>query len=213
MPSTEQLDLAQRLLGNEEQVLDDILRSLGPAICTVLRKRYANVLTCADIDDAMSIGLYRLWQHRQRFDSQRSSLKVWLFRIVENAVRDILRLGWHKARRMEVGGDPAWMAEAFETPTDHPSTYEPQSHGNEQQTAAPVRAPSAVELQLREIVACLPEAQRKIVQADAAARDDTACSQRLAEELGVTASSVRVYRKRAMDRIRQELRNRGHDVP
>ena len=66
---------------------------------------------------------------------------------------------------------------------------------------------------LREIVASLSDTQRAIVLADAAARDSTACSRTVGEELGLPAATVRVYRKRAMDRIRNELRLRGHDVP
>lgn len=195
---TQQADLAQRLLANDEQVLDEILRLFGPSVLRVLGRRYQGVLRETDIEDVMSIGLFRLWTNRQRFDSGKASLKVWFFRIVENAARDVLKFGWHKARQLEAGGDAALLG----VPQNDPVIVD--------RTAA---APTGVQLDLREIVADLPERQRLIVLADAAAKDGVASSQLLGAELGVSASSVRVYRKRAMDRIRTELKKRGHDVP
>jgi DNA-directed RNA polymerase specialized sigma24 family protein len=66
---------------------------------------------------------------------------------------------------------------------------------------------------LREILADLPEVQRRIILADALARDRVAASEYLAAELEIPAASVPVYRKRALDRIRKELRRRGHEIP
>lgn len=200
MPPTQQLELSQRLFDDDEQVLEEILRTYGPAVSFVLTRRYLDVLSAADIEDALSVGLFRLWNSRQRFDPQQSSLKVWFFRIVENAVRDVLRLGWQRARQLEVRTE---FIEQFQSiARDPPDETEPVHH-----------APSAQQLELREIIDNLPETQRAIVLADACSPDGTADSQRLARELNVATSSVRVYRKRALDRIRQEMRDRGHDVP
>ena len=197
MPSTEQADLAQRLLDDDEQVLDDILRTYGPSLLAMLGSRYQGVMCQADLEDVLSIGLFRLWKSRHRFDRDKSSLKVWFFRILESATRDVLRLGWQKARSLEVGS---------EFQLSHAIDHRNNGH------ARPA-TPSEVQLQLREIVAELPETQRRIIIADAAARDETASSRLLATELGISDSTVRVYRKRAMDRIRDELRQRGYEVP
>ena len=70
--------------------------------------------------------------------------------------------------------------------------------------------PTPMHMDLREIISELPDKQRRIILADATARDDVACSKRLAVELGTSPGNVRVYRKRAMDRIRTELGRRGH---
>lgn len=198
MPVTEQIDLAQRLLQDDEQVLEDVLRMFGPSILAVLGQRYRHVLREQDIEDVLSIGLFRMWTNRNRFDRRKASLKVWLFRIVENAARDVLRHGWHKARSMEVTGELALLGASAPQKT------------NQETTPA---EPTALQMELREIVAGLSEVQRFIVMADAAAKDTTACSRTLGEELGMPAATVRVYRKRAMDRIRKELRERGHEVP
>jgi len=200
MPVTEQLDLAQRLLRDDEQVLEDVLRAFGPSILAVLGNRYRDVLRTQDIEDVLSIGLFRMWTNRAKFDADKASLKVWLFRIVENAARDVLRHGWHKARLMEVTGELALIGAA--APQPKPSSDE------EKQSP-----PSALQMELREIVAGLSEVQRYIVMADAATRDATACSRTLGDELNMPAATVRVYRKRALDKIKRELRSRGHEVP
>lgn len=201
MQSTEQADFAQRLLANDEQVLEEILRSFGPMILAVLTRRYREVLRETDVEDVVSIGLYRLWINRIRFDRRKASLKVWFFRIVENAARDVLRHGWHKARILETGSDSALIG-----------VTDPSLNGRADADDTP-QPPTNLQLDLREIVAELPKTQRLIIAADSAAKDTTASSQRLGDELGIPAATVRVYRKRAMDRIRTELVRKGHDVP
>lgn len=202
MPSVEQVDLSERLKDSDEQVLEDILKQIGPQIRAVLLRKYRGTLSEADLEDALSLGLYRLWNSRDRFDQSKSSLKVWLFRIVENAARDILRVGWHKAKTLEVNGHAGILDRAVQ-----PVKIETS------ETTEDARPPTALQMALREVLASLSEAQRTIVMADAASRDGTANNQWLSEELGLAASSVRVYRRRALEKIRKELRKRGHDVP
>ncbi|MEZ6062210.1 MAG: sigma-70 family RNA polymerase sigma factor [Planctomycetaceae bacterium] len=199
--------MAQRLLNDDEHVLEDILRAFGPVILAVMSRRYADVLRETDIEDVISIGLFRLWTHRRRFDSQKSSLKVWYFRIVENAARDVLKHGWHKARLLEVNTEFALTGAVNASSNGHgdPAVISP--------VAADNRDLTPLQLDLRDIVAELPESQRTIILADAASKDGTASSQHLGEELNIPASTVRVYRKRALDRIRKELAARGHDPP
>jgi len=200
MQTTEQADLTDRLLADDEAVLEDVLRAFGPMLLNVLGRRYEGVLPLTDIEDAVSIGLFRLWKHRDRFDRGRASLKVWFFRIVENAIRDVLRHGWHKARSLEVRADEML----------HGDLCRPRPTRDDAEDQA---GPTNLQLDLREIIGSLPDIQRRIVVADSAARDGTANSAALSQELQVPASTIRVYRKRAMDRIRRELTQRGHDVP
>jgi RNA polymerase sigma factor (sigma-70 family) len=209
MQTTEQADMAERLLDNDEQVLDDVLRAFGPMLLVVLTRRYRNVLREADIEDVVSIGLFRLWINRSRFDRRKASLKVWFFRIVENAARDVLRHGWHKARQLEVNSEPALLGA-----TDASGNGQIRRHPPDAELVSSTdKEPTNLQLDLREIVAELPDKQRFIVMADASAKEGVAASQLLGDELNVPAATVRVYRKRAMDRIRTELAKRGHDVP
>jgi len=201
MTSLDQPELQERLLADDEQVLEDVLRQFGPAFRAVLRRQFGEVLSDGDIEDVLSIGLFRFWKNRHQYDERRGRLRVWFFRIVVNAARDVLKHGWHKARQLEVSADPVVLASLAEAPRNgHPVELKE-------------RTISAEQMVVREIVANLPEAQRKIILADAACRDDTASSQRLAKELGIAATSVRVYRKRAMDKIRSELEERGYEIP
>ncbi|MCA9068974.1 MAG: sigma-70 family RNA polymerase sigma factor [Planctomycetaceae bacterium] len=206
MSLTQQPDLGERLRAADEQTLSEILRLYGPVARAILRSRFQGVLNASDIDDVLSIALFRLWQARETYDSMKSSLRVWFLRIAENAARDVLKFGWYQARRKEVSTDPPHLAEYRDTrstdqanPTKEPyptNVLDQPEHSD-----------------LREILADLPEPQRRIVLADALARDRVASSAHLAEELGIPASSIPVYRKRALEKIRKELRRRGHDVP
>ena len=72
MQKTEQEALADRLPTHDEQALEEILRACGPAVMGVLKRRYVGVLGEADIEDAISVGLYRLW--KTEIDSIRSNV-------------------------------------------------------------------------------------------------------------------------------------------
>jgi RNA polymerase sigma factor (sigma-70 family) len=202
MSLTQQPDLGERLRAADEQTLAEILRLYGPFVIAVLRTRFHGVLCASDIDDILSIALFRLWQARENYDGMRSSLRVWFLRIAENAARDVLKFGWHKARRKEVSTEPPRLAEYAD----------PQRNGRaETRDNGLLERPEQSDL--REILADLPEAQRKIILADAQSRDRVASSEYLAAELEIPAASVPVYRKRALDKIRKELRRRGYDIP
>ena len=204
MLNTEQTDLAERLLNDDERALEDLLRTFGPNIMALMKQRYWGVLCEQDLEDIISIGLFRLWTARKRFDSTRGSIQVWFFRIVENAVRDVLRLGWQKARQLELQND-LQLQHAVTEPVNGCSKH---ITTESQHARSP---PTRLTLDLKEIIDQLPEAQRQIITADSIARDDVASSVWLAEELSMNPSTIRVYRKRAMDRIRKRLRERGHD--
>lgn len=199
---TADTELAERLHESDQGCLEDILRAFGAGILGLLRRRFRDALREEDLEDVLSIGLYRLWNSRQKYELERASLRVWLYRICENAARDVLRMGWQKARAREVSSSvalPSSLGIAAASSSD-------LSDGVPQREVPP----TAMQHDLKEVLSELPEVQRTILLADAAARDSVACSQRLGDELGLPASTVRVYRKRAMDRVRRELLARGY---
>lgn len=201
MELTEDTELAQRLLENDQGSLDDVLRAFGAVVLALLRRRFREVLREEDLEDVLSMGLYRLWKSRHLYDPARASLRVWWFRICENSARDVLRMGWQKARTREIGADVSLLGFMESSTACSPDNSD---------SSAGDLAPSLVHQDLRDILSELPDVQRTILLADAAARDTVACSQRLGDELGIPASTVRVYRKRAMDRVRSEMARRGH---
>src|SRR5947209_8750141 len=96
------VEMTAKLLRGDEQVLEEILRSLGPAVRALLCQKYRGSQTPEDIEDVLAIALYRLWRGRHLYRPDKASLPVWFYRIADNVVKDVLRSGWHKARRMEV---------------------------------------------------------------------------------------------------------------
>ena len=201
MELADDAEIAQRLLDNDQSCLSDILRSFGAGILGLLRRRFRDALREEDLEDVLSIGLFRLWNNRDRYDRERASLRVWWFRICENAARDVLRMGWQKTRARELNSEAALLglSEQAVSKPDGSDEYLFQRS-----------APAAVNHDLKDVLSELPDVQRAILLADAATRDGVACSQRLSDELGLPASTVRVYRKRAMDRVRREMVARGH---
>ncbi len=198
---TDDADLARRLLKNDQSCLEDILRLFGQGILGLLRRQFWEVLREEDFEDVLSIGLFRLWLNRKRFEPDRASLRVWLYRICENVARDVLRMGWQRTRAREVNSNNSLMG------CCEPAMALQHYADGEMITETPL---AAVHHDLKEVLSEIPDVQRAILLADAATRDGVSCSQRLSDELGIPPSTVRVYRKRALERVRRELTARGH---
>ena len=198
MASSERdIQLGNRLRSGDESVLETILRTQGPTVRAVLRSKFFGSLTDADFEDVLATALFRLWQSRERFDASKSSLRVWFFRIALNIARDVFKHGWHKARRLEQVVEPMFLADIL--PTTDRST-------DDESSEPAVLLSSAA---LAELLALLPDSQRRIVLADAASAEGVVPSQQLADELGIPPATVRVYRKRALERLRREISDRG----
>ncbi len=194
-------DLGARLKAGEEEVLEAILRTHGPPILALLKQRFVGPLSATDFEDVLAAALFRIWQHRARFDPTKASLRVWFFRIAENLARDVLKHGWHKARQLELSTEPTQFAEAI----DHRRPNGERDVDTESDRPPTLRVSPE---QLRELLALLPENQRRIVLADANSHDGTVASGVLAKELGIPPSTVRVYRRRALERLRREIEER-----
>lgn len=192
-------NLSDIALGNET-ALGGVLCAHGPAVATLLRARYPS-FNEHDVEDVLIVALYRIWRNRRRFDPRKGRLGAYFFRTADRVAQDVLRSGWHKARRMEVA------LPADRSPSD---LAEPAVKASEDGAIA---FPAQMLDDVREVMDKLPAAYRQIVVADACARDRVASAELLADELDVSPTTVRVYRNRAMQTIRTELRKRGYDVP
>ena len=174
-----------------EQQLELIIREHASAVRDILIPRYRGGLTPSDIDDVVAVASHRLWKHRDEFAELRSP-RAWFVRIADNIARDVLRYGWQKARRLEVAAEKSYL-ESFPPQEASPSTSP---------------APDLAE-KIRAIVAGLPEKQRKIIWADALSRDGNIAAEDLGRELDIPPGTVRVYRKRALDRLRKLFTEHG----
>lgn len=194
-------DLGAQLRAGDEDVLETILRTHGPPILALLKQRFVGPLTATDFEDVLAAALFRMWQHRVRFDPALASLRVWFFRIAENIARDVLKHGWHKARQLELSIEPTLLAQVIDR----------HRVGGDSGVELDGGPPSTLRVppeQLRELLALLPENQRYIVLADANSPEGLVASQNLAKELGIPPSTVRVYRRRALERLRREIEQR-----
>ena len=174
-----------------EKQLETLIRDHASAVRDILIPRYRGGLTPADIDDVVATASHRLWKHRAEFCKLRSP-RAWFVRIADNVARDVLRYGWHKARQLEVAAEKSFLESL--TPAE--------------QDIAPEADPALVE-KIRIAVEALPENQRRIVWADALCADGNIAAEDLARELGIPKGTVRVYRKRALDKLRKILTDQG----
>ena len=206
-PSNDQIELALRLMDDDEDALRDVLRLYGRSIAAALRNSY-ECLNYEDVEDILSIAAMRLWDNRQKYDESQGTLRTYFYKIADNTARDVFKHGWHRARSMEV-------VYGEENDMDGlPCTNGPPAGGDGKPAS---RTNSREETKRREdlraVVGELPEKQRHIIQADAYARDDVAHAPTLGDELRIPATTVRVYRGRAMETIRRKMRERGHNLP
>ncbi len=198
--------LALALLENKESVLAEILRLYAPAIIETLYAKFTKrmrVLRYEDIEDVVSIGLRRLWDARADYDDAKQSLRVWFYCIAENAAKDVLKHGWHKARQLERNQGQDCLDEKPDCNVLAAASLK----GSEKRKA------SKEATDLEKIVNKLSDTYRKIVMADAASPDGVASNEFLADDLGIPAAHVRVYRPRAYAMIRKEMKKLGHEIP
>jgi RNA polymerase sigma factor (sigma-70 family) len=206
-PEDENTRLALALLEDKREALEEILRRYGPAIFQTLHDRFVTrmrLLRNEDIEDVVSIALNRLWNARADYDDNDQTLRVWFYCIAQNAAKDVLKFGWHKARQLERNRDIEWLDEK----QDH-SSPNPAKPPDEKKKRAKTKGATDLEAVMNR----MSHEQRTIVMADAAARDGQASNEFLSDELGIPAAHVRVYRPRAYAFIRKEMRKLGHEIP
>ena len=223
-PTMEEPSGDEAMTPTDERSLENMLRQFGPAVRAVLIRRYRGVLAPADVEDILAVALHRSWQGRGRFDPAKGSLKAWFFRIANNVALDVLKYGWHKARRLEVvtemegldyfSGRPQLDAAAKELGSDDEEEEEEGDQEDDDDFLenlrkegpdTPAKKRGGLRGMIREVLKKLPEIQQRIIWADALCPDGPVPSGQLAKEFGIPPGTVRVYRKRALDRIRVEI--------
>ena len=188
---------ARREAALDERALEAMLVESGGQVKGSLLQRYTTAFSAADVDDVMAIAVERVWRKRSKFDPRKGTLRAWFFRIADNTARDVLRYGWFKARKLEVAVEQG--------------AFDSICAGNSQKSPPPTvdREPSALERGIRDellqLLGKLPEPQRRILWADALSSSGPVPTADLARELNLSRGTVRVYRAKALARLRSEL--------
>ena len=211
MVGNDEQPLGRRLRDGDEAVLEILLREHGATVRAVLRQKFPTGLDHGDFEDILAIALFRVWSRRDQFDPDRGSLRAWFYRIAANVTKDVLRYGWQKSRQLEVRYEPAALSDVAveRSATETPAALAARTVEEVGNASTDEGFDERLRRELRAIVDELPEAQRRIILADAASRDGKVSSEHLSQELGIPPGTVRVYRRRALARLRNELDLRG----
>jgi len=193
-----QEDVALRLWDGDETVLTVILSRYAPAIEICLFQKYKRVLTREDIEDVVAFAVMALWEYRKSYDDHKASVWTLLYRMADCKAKDVIALGWHRAKQLEVGNGQALLAERAVV-------------AGSLTDAAPT--PSKLLLDLGKVVASLPDDQQRILVAKSLAPDGEVTAGILGEELAMPEGTVRVYLSRAKQTVKQEMTRRGYNLP
>jgi len=174
-------ELSRRLREDDSTVLQEILTHLASRTGRALKVRFQATVADADVEDALSIALFRLWQRRKAFDPAQSSLASWFYLLARNAAVDLLR---QKGRRERPMSDVL----------DSSAPFEP----HESSTYVSSDERSGLRRNLSDALAQLPEPDRQLLLSDRPAAE-------LAAELGITATLVRVRKLRLRQKLRRML--------
>src|SRR5437660_186190 len=83
--------MLDRLQANDTGVLTDILAAFGHKVESVLRMRFARVLSHEDIEDVLSEALLALWTTRHRINPQKGTLGGWFYILCRNIAINSLK--------------------------------------------------------------------------------------------------------------------------
>lgn len=186
-------DIALRLMEGDESVLGDILQHYGPALEKAIDMRFTP-LAAEDAEEVAADAVLRLWQHRRHYDPCKASVRTLLYRIAVNRAKDVIALGWQKARRTEEQVDPDFLSQ-FEAPEEM------------------VELPPDDEKLRNDVnvaLSVLSEHQRRILETGAFAGSARVKDSVLAKELGIPVARVAVERHRGKKKLAERLKLLGH---
>jgi RNA polymerase sigma factor (sigma-70 family) len=200
-------DIALRLMCGDESVIADILRLPGyaPAIEKVLCGKYRGYLNTEDISDIIADAIWKLWQYRESYDESEGSVRSLLFIIADRCARDVLKHGWQKARQLE---KVLVAEEGSDDPLEQIARIDQHlCLVPDEEEEMDVRLTYAVHKALN----ALRSEYRYVLEADAYAGDDGVSKAELAKRLGVPVGTIGVWRLRAREAFRKELKKLGYD--
>ena len=195
-------DLEVRLRGGDHSVLRVIDETYGPIIRRALRVGF-HFRCSGEEEDVFSEALEKLWFARE---SLRGPIRPFLFRIARNCAFDRFRGNQGKLDE-RTGPVPV---DDIDPAAERADSTDDDGNGN---VCGLTREEKKLFGDLWDVIDHLSLLQRHIVWADADSSDGKAESKPLADDLQIKTERCRINRKRAYDRIREEMRKRGHNFP
>lgn len=187
-------NIAMKLIIGDESVCEDILRNYAPKI----QKRLLLLpfkLSIEDAEDIVCEAIMRLWEKREQYDDSKASVRIYLYRIAENLLRDRPKTSRFKTMRQEryVGDEYLKTLAAPKKKSESRSNKDPEE---------------PILVALREELRKLPDNQRRVLIEDAGATNELSAPE-LGDILEVPAGTIRQWRKRSKDTLRHRLAKRG----
>jgi RNA polymerase sigma factor (sigma-70 family) len=203
--AVDNLDLALRVMDDDESALAEILTQFSECIIGLLVAKYDS-FNREEAEDVLSIAVTKLWKRRNQYDEADGNLRSYLFKIADNTAKDVFKCGWAKARSLPIdfGADNDVHMIAEKMPPDNETKR--QRKDREKRNAKEL-------FDLKAIIDGLPDKERSVILSDVHAKDRVSEAGKLADELGIAVGSVRGYRSRAWKTIRTKMRELGYELP
>ncbi len=186
---------SQRFVAEDETVLGELLAAWSPQIVRRLARKYRGIFAEDHLEQIVLDALCAAWIKRPLFDPEKSSLVTWLDRLVQHLVADRARLGWWKQRCRETS--LANCKDDNLTDRDCP----PVVSGEDEDDPKSIQSPEMSAL-LKALTG-LTYRERDVLLIRAG---ETISSRALAQEFGISASTVRTYRQRAYEKVLRALK-------
>ncbi len=176
--------------------IEEVYRRYGADLLRFLHGACAH-LNHQDCEDLLHQAVLRAVARIDQFDPARGSLRLWVFGILRNEVRQDVRARRRRRTERTVGVDDV-------DPDLTPSI-----------DAASVDAAAQASDELARVEAALlevPFAEREALLAPLRTEGEATTAE-LAARLGIAPGSVAVYRQRARDKVRAALSRQDQDAP
>ncbi len=188
--------LGERLRHSDGEALKEVYDRYATAVTSRLKVRFGNVLDDSDLDDVVSQALLRLWIYRNRYDPQRASLYTWFYLIARSLALEAIR---RRASESQV-----YLSDLSSAQRDQLT-----AESADRTSMITTSSPSPELIAVDGLLAKLPEQDRRILLAFAEHQGQGSWASDLAVQWHVPASTVRSRKRRAMQRLREELESQG----
>jgi len=195
--------IALKVFDDDESALTDILKHYAPRIEKALLKRYGGFLAAEDIEEVVSDAARKFWEARGSYDDRKGSIRAFLYMIAKNRALDVLRLGWQKARQLEMSVEKEFLENAC---------VDTRCPGSVIEDSEPSGANAERDKAVRETLAEMPDVQRRILEEDAMAEEDVDAAELGRRLGGIPSGTIRVYRMRAKEAFHKGMKRRGYEL-